>query len=451
MKNAKGEDCTKFKNAASEVQFNVKFAGTKWTNFARGWQKGEDLGKGADEESNLVASNRFEKVNDSRAMLREDAVLATKPQPGDSKHICAKFSDLKKRGLIVISKPQNDVNNPDAVTRLLKWGDTLKKEGAWEWWLSLERLRGWGPTVMSNYAFASTFLGIVRNQPDTMKYVLTVLKMAVAEAPELTKALQEDCLKGLKSNTATMKNVIGTLALAFQVAKFNIESLKKSPIDSEEKMKADFVIIELALTDPEAFLRKCAGDSSGVIGNMSDGTTKLMNFVKNCLDGTYLQDMRASFVSVSPAVLATKDEKERSADILQSKMQHASVRQHMKPMNDFWKERAAAMGSLDGLKKEDSEAEDGPKNLLEEGEEAPQATPKTYKQAAEEHAENVELRLVTFMVDPKNTADLKAALKNLEGCRRVKSNAKRNAATEGQNRGAHYDQSLVSESPGSFL
>ena len=28
MKNAKGEDCTKFKNAASEVTFHVKFAGS---------------------------------------------------------------------------------------------------------------------------------------------------------------------------------------------------------------------------------------------------------------------------------------------------------------------------------------------------------------------------------------------------------------------------------------
>ena len=449
MKNAKGEDCTKFKNAASEVTFHVKFAGSKWKNFARGWQRGEDLSKDAEENSNLISSCRYVKVDDCRVKLREDAILGASPMPGDSKCIIEKFQELKNLGLIKIARTENEVKNPDTVTRLLRWGDFVIAHKLWDCWLELERIPGWGLTAISQWSFATIFLGMVRSQPDTAKFVLTVLRMSVAEAPELTRALREDCLKSLKTTAANMKNTIGTLALAYQIAKYNITSLKATAIDSEAKMKADFVIIDLALTDPEAFLRDAASDRSGVIGNMSDGANKLLNFVKNCLNGTFLPDMKASYVSQTSASSGQKPEEERAAEALQAKMQHASVRQHMKPLTDHWKELVKAKGSL--AVEEQDEAE-SMKNLLKEAEEAEKArpTPKTYKQAVEEHAD-VEMRILSFLVDPQNAGDLKEALKKLDVCKRDKSNAKTNAATEGNLRGAHYDQALLSENPGSFL
>ena len=76
------------------------------------------------EEANTLSSTRYFKFAGARNGLKEDG------ESNGGKAIVKKFKMLEDAGLIVYHRPSTDaVNNPDTVTRMLKWGDTLVQAG----------------------------------------------------------------------------------------------------------------------------------------------------------------------------------------------------------------------------------------------------------------------------------------------------------------------------------
>ena len=76
------------------------------------------------EEANTLSSTRYFKFSGTRTGLKEDG------EGHDGKGIVHKFKMMVDTGAITYHKPATDaVNNPDTVTRMLKFGDTLVKEG----------------------------------------------------------------------------------------------------------------------------------------------------------------------------------------------------------------------------------------------------------------------------------------------------------------------------------
>ena len=229
-----------------------------WAEWARSQATSHtDLGHSTDRIT--VRFTFFSKLKESLKQALKDA---GKPAEVTVKQLFEAYIAAEEQKKFSTARGMTGVKRDNELSSLMKWGDFIAKIGGMDAWKALEVLAD-GKTSFFTPLFGSSFCGLVDNDEDIAKYVLSTLTAKCGLAGHGEEAVDEKWQKRvIEANVTRTKSIVKTLVLQWKWAKGIFDSSKSRPIMSEEKQTRDFETIETAFSMTEAL--QVMADSTGI-------------------------------------------------------------------------------------------------------------------------------------------------------------------------------------------